>query len=110
LPSDTEERLGEFAELVATAIANAVARDELQANRDKLAQLADLQAALRRVATLVARGVPASELFSTVAEELARALDAWLAAVRFRSTLMLLLSADCLIPWRSPPITWWRRR
>ena len=36
--------------------------------------LAEHQAALRRVATLVARGVPPAELFSAVAEELARCL------------------------------------
>jgi signal transduction histidine kinase len=75
-PSDTEERLGDFAELVATAIANAAAQDELRASRDKLGELAELQAALRRVATLVARGVPADELFATVTEELTRALNA----------------------------------
>ena len=45
-------------------------------DQDKFGELAELQAALRRVATLVARGVPASEVFSTVAEELARALGA----------------------------------
>lgn len=36
--------------------------------------LADQQAALRRIATLVARAVAPSELFSAVAEELARCL------------------------------------
>ena len=46
-PADTERRVMQFTELVATAIANAEARAELQ-------RLADEQAALRRVATLVA--------------------------------------------------------
>src|SRR6202020_1750554 len=50
LPADTEARLASFTELVATAIANA----ESHAG---LAQLAEQQEALRRVETLVARGV-----------------------------------------------------
>ena len=48
-PPGTEERLAGFTELVATAIANAQAREELRT-------IADEQAALRRVATLVAAG------------------------------------------------------
>ena len=47
LPADTEARLVGFTELVGTAIANAQARVELRG-------YADEQAALRRVATLVA--------------------------------------------------------
>jgi len=39
-------------------------------------RLAGEQAALRRVATLVARGVPAAEVFSAVADEVGRLLDA----------------------------------
>ena len=51
LPSDTEERLEKFTELIATAVANAQARESL-------AELAaEEQAALRRVATLVARDI-----------------------------------------------------
>jgi PAS domain S-box-containing protein len=42
----------------------------------ELGRLAGEQAALRRVATLVAKGVPAAEVFSAVAEEVARLLDA----------------------------------
>jgi PAS domain S-box-containing protein len=42
----------------------------------ELTRLASEQAALRRVATLVARGVPAAEVFSAVAEEVERLLDA----------------------------------
>ncbi|MDT5368451.1 MAG: hypothetical protein QOC62_2882, partial [Mycobacterium sp.] len=74
LPPDTEARIGDFSDLVATAIANAATRAELQASRDELSVLADQQAALRRVATLVARGVSPSEVFSAVAAELARVL------------------------------------
>jgi signal transduction histidine kinase len=74
LPPDTEARIGDFADLVATAIANAATRAELQASRDELAVLADQHAALRRVATLVARGVTPSEVFRAVADEMARCL------------------------------------
>jgi PAS domain S-box-containing protein len=65
LPPDTETRIEQFADLVATAIANAEARAEVE-------RLADEQAALRHVATLVARGVEPAELFSTVTQEVAR--------------------------------------
>ncbi|WP_082946773.1 GAF domain-containing sensor histidine kinase [Mycobacterium sp. ACS4054] len=82
LPRDTEARLADFAELVATAIANAATRAQLRASRDSLRELADnlsvlarQQAALRRVATLVARGVSQSEVFSAVAEEMAGCLN-----------------------------------
>jgi signal transduction histidine kinase len=49
-------------------------RQEAEASRDELRVLADQQAALRRIATLVAHAVPPSEVFSAVAEELARCL------------------------------------
>src|SRR4051812_14016518 len=67
LPADTESRIGAFTELVATAIANTE-------NRTALARLAEEQAALRRVATLVAHGAPPDELFAAVIEEVARVL------------------------------------
>ena len=54
LPTDTEPRLAAFTELVATAIANAQARTELRG-------FAGEQTALRRVATLVARGAAPQE-------------------------------------------------
>ena len=82
LPADTEVRMADFADLVATSIVNAATRAELQAGRDSLRELADSlsvlarqQAALRRVATLVARGVSQSEVFSAVAEEMAGCLN-----------------------------------
>jgi signal transduction histidine kinase len=65
LPADTEARLASFTELVATAIANAE-------SRAALARLAEEQAALRRVATLVARGAAAEQVFAAVTEEYAR--------------------------------------
>ncbi|MCU1656959.1 MAG: histidine kinase, partial [Pseudonocardiales bacterium] len=74
LPPDTESRLTGFTELVAVAIANAESRAEL-------ARLAEEQAALRRVATLVARGVPAEELFAAVTKEAGRVLSVEYAAL-----------------------------
>jgi PAS domain S-box-containing protein len=74
LPQDTETRIGDFADLVATSIANAATRADLQASRDELGVLADQQTALRRVATLVARGVTPSEVLCAVADEMARCL------------------------------------
>jgi PAS domain S-box-containing protein len=68
-PADAEERLAGFTELVATAIANTQARDELRL-------LADEQAALRRAATLVARRAKPAVLFDAVCEETGRLLDA----------------------------------
>jgi signal transduction histidine kinase len=49
-------------------------RREAEESRDAIRMLADQQAALRRIATLVARAVPPSEVFSAVAEELARCI------------------------------------
>jgi len=76
LPPDTEQRMTHFTDLVATAVANAQNRDSLEASRDELARLLAEQAALRRVATLVARGIDPAEVFSAVAEEVRRLLDA----------------------------------
>src|SRR4029079_6902066 len=72
LPAGTEDRLHDFIELVATAIANYEARAELAASEARAHELADEQAALRRVATLVARGVKPEEMFSTVTDEMAQ--------------------------------------
>jgi len=69
LPPGTEARLAAFTELAATAIANAQAREELRG-------FAAEQAALRRVAVLVARGAPPEEVFAAVAGEAARVLGA----------------------------------
>jgi len=48
----------------------------LEASRDELRLLVNEQAALRRVATLVARAVPPNEVFNAVTTEVARLLDA----------------------------------
>src|SRR3954454_19508055 len=62
LPDDAESRLVAFTELVATAISNTASREEL-------ALPARERAALRRVATLVASGLPPREVFGAVAKE-----------------------------------------
>ena len=69
LPPGTEARLAGFTELAATAIANAQARVELRG-------FADEQAALRRVATLVARAAPPAQVLAAVTEEAGRLLGA----------------------------------
>jgi signal transduction histidine kinase len=69
LTADSEARLAAFTELVATAIANAQARIELRGSAEE-------QAALRRVATLVARGTPPEQVFAAVSEEAGRVLAA----------------------------------
>ena len=74
-PQQAESWIQDLADLVATAIANAAASEELQASRERLAALATQQEALRRVATLVARGAGSDECFAAVAEETARCLD-----------------------------------
>ncbi len=67
LPAGVEARLADFTELLATAIANAEARE-------KLSRVADEQAALRRVATLVAQGALPPEVFAAVTDEVGHLL------------------------------------
>jgi signal transduction histidine kinase len=69
LPVDTERRLAGFTQLVATAIANTESREQL-------AELAEEQAALRRVATLVAQGARPAQVFQAVSAEVGRLLPA----------------------------------
>jgi signal transduction histidine kinase len=69
---DAEDRLARFTELVATSVSNATMREELAASEARTRELADEQAALRRVATLVARGVSPEEIFSAVTNEMAQ--------------------------------------
>ena len=68
LPVETEDRLTRFAEVVATAVVSAAARTSVRA-------LADEQAALLRVAGLVAQGAPEAEIFNAVAVEAASLID-----------------------------------
>ena len=92
LPEGIEDRIAQFAPLVGAAVANADVR--LAAQR-----LAEEQAALRRVATLVGRGVPQEELFAAVAEEVGRLLDADAASlIRYEPT-----DAGTVLAWWAPP-------
>ena len=78
MPPDTESRLAQFTELMATAIANAEARAEVR-------RLAEQQAALRRVATLVAQGTPSAQIFAAVSDEVSRLFSGHGGVVRFES-------------------------
>ena len=69
LRPEAERQMPAFTELAATAIANAQTRVELRA-------IAEEQAALRRVATLVAQGAPPEAVFDAVPEEVGRLLQA----------------------------------
>jgi signal transduction histidine kinase len=75
-PEDAEMRIAAFSELVATAISNTQAREAV-------ARLADEQAALRRVATLVAQGVRPAEIFSAVSIEIDRLVGSAAAVIKF---------------------------
>jgi signal transduction histidine kinase len=104
LPPGTEQRMTQFTDLVATAVANAQNRAALETSRDELARLLAEQAALRRVATLVARGIDPTEVFSAVAEEIRRLFDADTAGiVRFQpdGTAVVIRSAgdEDLLTW-----------
>ena len=69
LPPETESRLGQFTELMATAIANTESRARVR-------RLTEEQAALRRVATLVAEGASPSAVFNAVGAEMEELLGA----------------------------------
>src|SRR4051794_19043183 len=98
LPEDTEARLADFTELVGTALANAE-------SRAALSQLAEEQAALRRVATLVAREASPVELLAAVAEEVARVLDVEaVGMLRFEPDGTATLVAQSDSPWDPPPL------
>jgi signal transduction histidine kinase len=86
LPPDTERRLVDFTELVATAVSSAQAQADVE-------RLAEEQAALRRVATLVARGAPPEELFAAVTEEAAQLLPVDFAGLgRYEEDTLLSLA------------------
>jgi PAS domain S-box-containing protein len=76
IPERSVARLGQFTELVATAVANADARQALE-------RVAAEQAALRRIATLVARGVEPEATFAAVTGEIADMFGAIAAIMRF---------------------------
>jgi GAF domain-containing protein len=88
LPEDTESRIGEFTELVATAISNAE-------SREALGLLADEQAALRRVAELVAGGIKPEEVFRAVSAEVGVLFGSDVSAiVRFEGDGMATVLGD----------------
>lgn len=78
-PANTELQIARFTELVATAVENAESQGELR-------RMADEQAALRRVATLVAGGVRSDLVFAAVVQELSQLTGADITGIfRFES-------------------------
>jgi signal transduction histidine kinase len=69
--------------------------DSLETSRDELSRVAEEQAALRRVATLVARGISPPEVFSAVAAETGHVLGAETTAVtRFEQDGMVSVAGS----------------
>jgi hypothetical protein len=95
LPADTEARLASFTELVATAIANTD-------SRASLTRVAEEQAALRRVATMVARGAAPEEVFAAT----------WRTSARVRAVTVTswdprsLRSVTVTLPGRVAQVSW----
>jgi signal transduction histidine kinase len=78
MPSAIESHLADFAELASTAISAAQTRAQLRV-------LADEQAALRRVAELVARGATLDEVFTAIATEASEVLGDQATLFRYAS-------------------------
>jgi signal transduction histidine kinase len=92
LPNPTLRRLSEqvvpsLEVLLQAARERQSVGDALKASRDELRHVADEQAGLRRLATLVAYGVPPDEVFGAVAREVGQVLQA-------RHTQVLRYEAD----------------
>jgi PAS domain S-box-containing protein len=105
LPENTEARLADFTELVATALANAESRAELAASEARARKLAEEQAALRRVATLAARESSPVEVLEAVAGEAARVLEVdAIGMLRFEPDETATLVAQSETPWDPPPL------
>jgi signal transduction histidine kinase len=99
LAAEEESRLISFAELVATAISNADAQDEVR-------RLAAEQAALRRVATLVAHQASPADVFDAVAQEVGRLLEMdHTRLVRYDSGELTLVTASPMTPELEPYLT-----
>jgi GAF domain-containing protein len=105
LPAGTEDRLQDFIELIATAIANYEARAGLAASETRARELADEQAALERVATLVAKGAKSEAVFSAVAHEVAHVFGVQHVTVcRYEpDTILVLSSFEAPEPAAAPP-------
>ncbi|HEX6520334.1 MAG TPA: GAF domain-containing protein [Streptosporangiaceae bacterium] len=71
-PAGTESRMADFMALAAMAIANAQAEQNNAKAKQKLRELADTQASLRRLAMLTARGGPPEAVFGAAAKEVLR--------------------------------------
>ena len=71
-PAGAESRMADFVALAAMAIANAQAEQNIAKAEQKLRELADAQASLRRLAMLTGRGGPPEEVFGAVANEALR--------------------------------------
>jgi signal transduction histidine kinase len=95
VPAGTEDRLGKFAELMATGIANSVSRAEIN-------RLAGQEAALRRIATLIAQGVKPEQVFAAVTDETAATFNAITGVLRFEddppAVVFVGVSAEAGIP------------
>ena len=75
-------------------------------SRAGLARLAEEQAALRRVATLVARGAPPEEVFAAVTEEVGRLLGGDLAGMaRYESDDTVTVLATWAAEGEHPPVS-----
>ncbi|MFL5914959.1 MAG: GAF domain-containing protein, partial [Gaiellaceae bacterium] len=93
-PANAEERVEKFTDMVATAIANTESRAELATSEARARDLAGEQAALRRVATLVAEGASSDELFAAVTREAAVVLDVPVVALqRYETDRMFTMVA-----------------
>ncbi|HEX3826447.1 MAG TPA: GAF domain-containing protein, partial [Sporichthyaceae bacterium] len=97
-PAGTESRMADFVELAAIAIANAQAEQELR-------ELGDTQAALRRLATLVARGAKPEAMFGAATGEALRHFGggtAWMIRYEPDGTATLLANEGSPGPrWRA---------
>jgi GAF domain-containing protein len=98
--TDIENRVAQFAELVSTAISNIESRVEVE-------RLAAKQAALRRVAELIARQAPSLHVFARVTEELSRLLEVTIVRMlRFEPDGTATILATCgVTDDRIPPGT-----
>jgi signal transduction histidine kinase len=98
LAAGLEDRLAEFTVLVATAISNSL-------SRERLVQLADQQAALRRVAMLVARQSSPSEVLHAVTVEVAELLATdGVAILQFTADDTATLVGQSDTPWDPVPL------
>jgi signal transduction histidine kinase len=94
-PTGAELRLAAFTDLVAAAVANAQAHDQVL-------RFGEEQATLRRIATLVAKGVQPEEVFAAVTEETAAIFHAITCVERFEHdpsrVILVGLSEETEIP------------